>query len=68
MLSLRVLSTILFGLSLCFAAGCGKKSSPAAGSDANAPKETKVVLALDWVPEPEFGGFYAARESGAGHR
>jgi NitT/TauT family transport system substrate-binding protein len=23
------------------------------------------VLALDWVPEPEFGGFYAARESGA---
>jgi NitT/TauT family transport system substrate-binding protein len=24
-----------------------------------------VKLALNWVPEPEFGGFYAARESGA---
>jgi NitT/TauT family transport system substrate-binding protein len=23
-----------------------------------------VVLALDWVPEPEFGGFYAARDRG----
>ena len=36
--------------------GCSKKS---ASSGAAA-----VVLALDWVPEPEFGGFYAARESG----
>jgi NitT/TauT family transport system substrate-binding protein len=26
---------------------------------------THVNLALNWVPEPEFGGFYAARESGA---
>ena len=26
---------------------------------------TKVKLALNWVPEPEFGGFYAAREGGA---
>lgn len=67
-LSIRCLSTILFGLSLCFAAGCGKKSAPAAGTDASAPKETKVVLALDWVPEPEFGGFYAGRESGAYRR
>jgi NitT/TauT family transport system substrate-binding protein len=25
---------------------------------------TQVKLALDWVPEPEFGGFYAAREAG----
>jgi NitT/TauT family transport system substrate-binding protein len=24
-----------------------------------------VTLALNWVPEPEFGGFYAARDSGA---
>jgi NitT/TauT family transport system substrate-binding protein len=24
-----------------------------------------VKLALDWVPEPEFGGFYAAREASA---
>lgn len=26
---------------------------------------TAVKLALDWVPEPEFGGFYAARDQGA---
>ena len=27
-----------------------------------------MKLALNWVPEPEFGGFYAARESGAFER
>src|SRR5689334_1137946 len=26
---------------------------------------TRVLLALDWVPEPEFGGFYAARQGSA---
>jgi len=26
---------------------------------------TKIRIALDWVPEPEFGGFYAASLSGA---
>ncbi|MEX0776528.1 MAG: ABC transporter substrate-binding protein [Phycisphaeraceae bacterium] len=26
---------------------------------------TKLTLALNWVPEPEFGGFYAAQLSGA---
>src|SRR5690349_14025863 len=25
----------------------------------------KVSIALNWVPEPEFGGIYAAKESGA---
>jgi NitT/TauT family transport system substrate-binding protein len=29
------------------------------------PAPAKVTLALNWVPEPEFGGFYAARENGA---
>jgi NitT/TauT family transport system substrate-binding protein len=46
-------------------AGCGKSKphdTPASGGSAAA---TKVSLTLDWVPEPEFGGFYAARESGA---
>lgn len=64
MLSTRCLSTLLLGLCVCFASGCGKKSQPAV-SDAGAPKQTTVKLALDWVPEPEFGGFYAGRESGA---
>jgi NitT/TauT family transport system substrate-binding protein len=39
-------------------AGCSKKT-PDGGAAASA------VLVLDWVPEPEFGGFYAAREGGA---
>lgn len=48
-----VLSLLLVALAL--AAAC-KPSAPGA-----AP----VKLALDWVPEPEFGGFYAGREAGA---
>lgn len=36
-----------------------------AGGGAQAVKSTRVKLALNWVPEPEFGGFYAARETGA---
>ncbi len=36
--------------------------APAPGSSSNAKQ---LSLTLDWVPEPEFGGFYAARESGA---
>jgi NitT/TauT family transport system substrate-binding protein len=65
-LSVRLLSTLLLGLSVCLGSGCAKKSPPSAGApDAGAPTLAKVTLALDWVPEPEFGGFYAARESGA---
>ncbi|MFS8066919.1 MAG: ABC transporter substrate-binding protein [Byssovorax sp.] len=50
-----VVLLVLFGSSC----SCG----PSAGSskDGSAP----VKVALDWVPEPEFGGLYAARESGA---
>lgn len=35
------------------------------GGGGGASGKAKVKLALNWVPEPEFGGFYAARESGA---
>ena len=42
-------------------AACGQKSAPTAGN-------ATVKLALDWVPEPEFGGFYAGRERGAYQR
>ncbi len=50
---------------------CSKKSAPEAAASAVsstgavAPVLAPVKLALDWVPEPEFGGFYAAREDGA---
>jgi NitT/TauT family transport system substrate-binding protein len=39
------------------ALGCGGGKHAASGDG--------VKLTLDWVPEPEFGGFYAAREGGA---
>jgi NitT/TauT family transport system substrate-binding protein len=64
--SVRWFSTLLLGLTVCFAASCGKKSQPSSGTaDPGAPATVALKLALDWVPEPEFGGFYAARESGA---
>lgn len=46
------------------AIGCSKKDAPV-GAGGSGPAGKKVSLTLDWVPEPEFGGFYAARESGA---
>jgi NitT/TauT family transport system substrate-binding protein len=43
--------------------GCSKKNVEKPVE----PGTASVVLALDWVPEPEFGGFYAAKDSGAFH-
>jgi NitT/TauT family transport system substrate-binding protein len=58
-------SAVLLGV---FALACAKKPAPTAtGTTAGAPL-TQVKLALNWVPEPEFGGFYSARESGAYRR
>jgi NitT/TauT family transport system substrate-binding protein len=51
-------------LSLVSGLGCSKKAEPQAAADAG-PALKHMKLALDWVPEPEFGGFYAAREAGA---
>src|SRR5580704_17726949 len=36
------------------------KMIPAAGLLAACGKTSKIQLALDWKPDPEFGGFYAA--------
>jgi NitT/TauT family transport system substrate-binding protein len=36
------------------------KAAPAFGLLAACSKSAKIRLALDWKPEPEFGGFYAA--------
>ena len=67
--SVRCLSSLLIGLTV-FASACGKKNSESSTglAQASATAPVKVTLALDWVPEPEFGGFYAARESGAYER
>ncbi|MBN8554394.1 MAG: ABC transporter substrate-binding protein [Deltaproteobacteria bacterium] len=39
-------------------------SAHAKEKNAKLPALTSVKLALNWVPEPEFGGFYAAEQSG----
>ncbi len=41
--------------------GCGGDDAAAPGADGLTP----VTLALNWKPEPQFGGFYAAAVSGA---
>jgi len=53
------------GFALCSLSACGKKTEPQPSRGAALPAVVPLKLALDWVPEPEFGGFYAAREDGA---
>src|SRR5262249_59983689 len=52
----------------CLAFGCTKHSEAGLGTEDASRTGTRVSLALNWVPEPEFGGFYAARETGAYRR
>ena len=58
-------SLVLLTIGLCCAWGCGKKSDPPPSSTSAAADKKPVKLALNWVPEPEFGGFYTGREAGA---
>lgn len=59
----------LLALAALALAACSSPSSnqagPAASGAPAAAGATNVKLQLDWVAEPEFGGFYAARASGA---
>lgn len=58
--SIRLLSW-LGGLSLLLVLfGCSR--APEKGAEGG---PAKIKLVLNWVPEPEFGGFYAARDGGA---
>jgi NitT/TauT family transport system substrate-binding protein len=43
-------------------AGCDKGNTSSLPS--TGPAQTKLRLQLNWVPEPQFGGFYAAQQSG----
>jgi NitT/TauT family transport system substrate-binding protein len=54
---------VLLAMQVAIGGGCKKDKDAPAGGSASGAKA--VSLTLDWVPEPEFGGFYAARESGA---
>jgi NitT/TauT family transport system substrate-binding protein len=54
--AIAAISVFVFCLAAC--------SKPSAGGGAAGAPRRAVKLALNWVPEPEFGGFYAAREAG----
>jgi NitT/TauT family transport system substrate-binding protein len=47
---------------IVIAMGCDKNASSNSGSGSSS---SPIKLQLNWKPEPEFGGFYAAKESGA---
>jgi len=61
MVGLRLVVAIAAALLLL---GCSREKSSKAVVTAQGKETTSVKLALNWVPEPEFGGFYAARETG----
>jgi len=45
----------------CLAAGCGERSG---SSTAGGSAPFKITVQLDWVPEPEHGGFFQAQARG----
>ncbi len=53
------IAILLAGFMLSGTSGCKDKSMASAGAS------KPVTLTLDWRPEPEFGGFYAAQLGGA---
>ncbi len=55
-------ASVLLALSLVIGCDGKSESGAAAAPGAGLPK---VKLALNWVPEPEFGGIYAAQQIGA---
>lgn len=57
----RLLAICFFVVS--FAGGC-KKTETDSAPTASATGITSTQLTLDWKPEPEFGGFYAAQQAG----
>ena len=59
-MSFARLLAISCAVSLAASSGCSRSST---GTRDGGP--AAVTLALDWVPDPEFGGFYAARDTGA---
>lgn len=63
-LSRRSFSVVALA-ALLSALGCSKKTTPSEQAPAEAKGTHQLKLALNWVPEPEFGGFYAGRDGGA---
>ena len=56
---------VLCGLCALCAFSCDRKQQSAVPTTSAANAPAKVTLQLNWVPEPQFGGFYEARRVGA---
>jgi len=56
-LALTALSVLVLG-------ACAKKDAPSASADSGPAPLTRVVVQLDWVPEPEHGGLFQAQARG----
>jgi NitT/TauT family transport system substrate-binding protein len=65
--SIRRLGLVALAALFSFVPAC-RKSEPRPGDLDAAAAPTRVKVQLNWVPEPEFGGLYAAREGGAYRR
>jgi len=64
----RAAPMVLLAVFISIAAACDRESPKQQGAAAEAGGDggrTKVRLQLNWVPEPEFGGIYAAEAIGA---
>jgi NitT/TauT family transport system substrate-binding protein len=58
-------AVLLLAFAALALAGCGKKAAPsAAPGPGGAAAPFRLVFQLDWVPEPEHGGFYQAQARG----
>lgn len=57
----------LLAIGACALAGCSQKDKPPAetsAGSANAAQKFRITVQLDWIPEPEHGGFYQAQARG----
>jgi len=55
---------ILWGVALVLMAGCSRGPRDAGAPGADTAKPTEVTLLLNWFPEAEHGGFFAAEVHG----
>jgi NitT/TauT family transport system substrate-binding protein len=62
MIHRRLALSILGTAALVASLGCSSSGGSGASGSGAAAGATHVKLVLNWVPEPEFGGFYQARE------
>jgi len=60
---MKTLSVLFAVLAVVAGAGCSKQSSSLPPSNGD-KHPIPIVVQLDWVAEPEHGGFYAAQEAG----